>query len=86
MPQPNKVDVRTQFGDQLRRLRTERGISQETLAAKAGLDRTYISGCERGQRNISLVNIYKISDALGISPTELFGNPKKPPRRNPDSQ
>jgi transcriptional regulator with XRE-family HTH domain len=60
------------FGDKLRSLRKERSMSQEDLAFKCGLDRTYIGGVERGERNISLINILKITKALGISPKEFF--------------
>jgi len=50
------------------------GISQEELAFQSGLDRTYISGIERGTRNPSLKNIEKIAKALKISPAELFSS------------
>ena len=60
------------FGERLRRLRKNKGLSQETLALACELDRTYIGGVERGERNISLINIYKISNALGASARELF--------------
>ena len=53
-------------------LRKEKGLSQEALALACDLDRTYIGGVERGERNISLLNIQKIADALGVSAKELF--------------
>ena len=62
------------FGDRVRVLRLELGISQEKLAFDCGLDRTYISGIERGKRNISLVNIHRVADALGVSASALFQN------------
>ena len=65
-------DAKELFGARLRQVRQERGLSQEALALSCGLDRTYIGGVERGERNISLVNIYKIARALGISVRELF--------------
>ena len=61
-----------QFGFQLRALRSERGLSQEQLGHIAGLDRTYISGIERGVRNVSLINIFRIAAALEIATSELF--------------
>ena len=61
-----------QFGFQLRSLRIERGLSQEQLGLIAGLDRTYISGIERGVRNVSLINIFRIATALEIATSELF--------------
>jgi len=69
-------DPKVPFGERLKEVRIKKGLSQEELADIAGLDRTYISGCERGVRNISLVNIYKIADALGIKPSELLPSTK----------
>lgn len=63
-----------QFGQNVRRAREAMGISQEKLASLADMDRTYVGGVERGERNASLLNICKIADALGISLKELvFG-------------
>lgn len=64
--------VLTMFGLQVRRLREAAGLSQEALADVAQLHRTYIGGVERGERNISLVNIVKISKALGCRPDDLL--------------
>lgn len=61
-----------QFGLQVKQLRIERELSQEQLGLLAELDRTYISGIERGVRNVSLANIFRISDALGVAPAALF--------------
>lgn len=60
------------FGKKLRKIREESNISQEELAELSGLDRTYISGVERGKRNISLRNIFKLSNALQISAPRLM--------------
>jgi transcriptional regulator with XRE-family HTH domain len=70
-----EIDPRVIFGQRLRELRLTCGVSQETLAAKAGLDRTYVSSCERGKRNISILNIYKIAAALDLDPAELLKQP-----------
>jgi len=56
----------------LRALRLERGISQESLANAADLDRSYVGGVERGERNVSLRNIDRLARALGVSPKDLF--------------
>ncbi len=60
------------FGNRVRLLRQRRGLSQEALAAKAGIHRTYMGGVERGERNISLRNILRVAAALGVHPRELF--------------
>ena len=66
-------DILKRFGDKVRRLRAQKGItSQMELALKVGLDRTYIGGIERGERNVALRNIEKIAKALGVSIGELF--------------
>ena len=62
------------FGSQLREIRTRKGLSQEGLALECGLDRSYVGGVERGERNISLINIVRLSQALDIKPTELLNN------------
>jgi transcriptional regulator with XRE-family HTH domain len=75
MPRPRntgRADVLRTFGAAVRAVREERGLSQEKLAAAAGLDRTYVGGIERGERNPSTVNIVRIADALGVSPAVFF--------------
>lgn len=59
-------------GAEIRRLRSERGLSQEAFADTCGLDRTYIGGVERGERNISLINLLKVSQALEIPLSEIL--------------
>lgn len=66
------ADIQHKFGDKLRELRKQKGLSQEDLALKSGLHRTYISDIERGSRNLSLKNIEKIAKALEISPKSLL--------------
>lgn len=60
------------FADNLKMYRRQLGLSQEDFAEKAGLHRTYISAVEREKRSISLDNIQKIADALGIDTYRLF--------------
>jgi transcriptional regulator with XRE-family HTH domain len=67
-------DVTVRFGKRLREVRTRKGISQEKLAELAGLHRTYVSSVERGERNISLVNIESLANALGVPMAELMPN------------
>ena len=72
---PLETDIRVRFGQRLREIRQERGLSQEELAFKAGLHRTYVSSAERGQRNVGLVNVERLAQALDIDIRELFGSP-----------
>ena len=65
-------DIRVRFGKALRQRRHKLGVSQEEFADMCGLDRTYIGGIERGERNVALVNIEKVARALRISLSELF--------------
>jgi len=67
-----KHETLRKFGLKLRELRQAKRLSQETFASQCGLDRTYISGVERGVRNISLANISLIAAALDISIAELM--------------
>ena len=72
MDNVRETQIQKQFGDRVRELRKLKQLSQETLALACDLDRTYIGGGERGERNISLVNIYKIAEALGVGAKDLF--------------
>ena len=66
------IDVRVRFGRTVRRRRQKLGVSQEEFADICGLDRTYMGGIERGERNLSLVNIEKIALGFQITMAELF--------------
>lgn len=70
-------DVLVRFGERLRQVRVKVGVSQEKLADLAGLHRTYVSSVERGKRNISLLNIDKLAEALGVALTELMPRAKR---------
>lgn len=65
-------DIKKKFGSKMRQIRKQKKISQEELAFRANLHRTYISDIERGQRNVSLENIEKIAKALNIGVSELL--------------
>jgi transcriptional regulator with XRE-family HTH domain len=67
-----KHHILVDFGRRVREIRASRELSQEGLALRCDLDRTYIGGIERGERNVSLLNIYKLSQALGIAARDLF--------------
>lgn len=66
------VDVRIRFGKAVRNRRQKLGVSQEEFADMCGLDRTYIGGIERGERNLSLVNIERIAQTFKVSLSDLF--------------
>lgn len=65
-------EQRRAFGNRVREIRVSRGLSQETLAHEAGLDRSYMGGVERGERNVSLDNIYRIARALHTNASDLL--------------
>lgn len=62
----------TAFGSAIRERRHEQGLSQEALGVAAGLHRTYIADVERGSRNLSLINILRLSEALSLPTSRLF--------------
>jgi transcriptional regulator with XRE-family HTH domain len=66
------ADPRIIFGKRVRALRLERRLSQEKLAELADLHRNYVGGVERGERNVSLLNIVKLAEGLKIRTTKLF--------------
>lgn len=65
-------DIRIKVGNRIRQLRKELLLSQESLAFKAGLDRTYIASAENGKRNLSIMSLEKIIVALDCSVAEFF--------------
>lgn len=71
------MDIVKVFGDNLKKYRTQLGLSQEAFAEKCGLHRTYISAIERYRRSIALENVQRIADALGIETYKLFINENK---------
>ena len=68
-------DPRVRFGLKLIEIRKTRGWSQERLALESGLARSYLGGVERGQRNIALLNIFKLAEALAVEPEVLLEAP-----------
>lgn len=66
------MDILKVFGNNVRKYRNQKGVSQEKFAEMCGLHRTYISDVERQQRSISLENVQKIADALEIETYKLF--------------
>lgn len=69
---PRRTDIRSEFGARLRSLRKHKGWSQETLAERADLHPTYVSGIERGERNVSLMNLARLAVALEVTLAELL--------------
>lgn len=65
-------NIKKAFGACVREFRTDTGLSQEKFALKINMDRTYFASVESGRRNISIENIKKIADGLGISLSDLF--------------
>ncbi|MDP2903177.1 MAG: helix-turn-helix transcriptional regulator [Methylovulum sp.] len=79
MDEQNKKALLIKFGNGLRNLRSDTGLSQEELAERADIDRSYLGGIERGEHNLALINIIKIANALGVYPhqlLEIFAEPQ----------
>ena len=68
----SKKEILIKFGERVRKIRREKGLSQEELSFKADLHRTYIGMIERAEKNITLLNIEKIANALEVSVSELL--------------
>lgn len=68
------MDIVTELGKRIKELRTQSGLSQEKFSLQINMDRTYFASVEAGKRNISIRNIKKIADGLGVSLSELFSD------------
>ena len=68
----NKSKILIDLGNTIRELRIKQGLSQESLSLVADLDRSYVGGIERGEHNLTLMNLLKITKALNISASELL--------------
>jgi len=68
------MDIKAKIGRRLRELRAAKGLSQEKFSFECELDRTYIASIEQGKRNVSIVNIEKISKALNMSVSDFFNS------------
>jgi len=65
-------EIKRDVGERIRALRTKRGWSQEELAFESGLHRNYIGGIERGERNVAVVNLARLAQALHVRPRDLL--------------
>ena len=72
MEDPGKKFYLVLFGQSLRQLRSDAGFSQEELAERAGIDRSYLGAIERGEHNLALINIIKLAVALNLKPYRLL--------------
>lgn len=75
-PKHSGNQVLIDLGVAIRNVRLGSGLSQESLAVDAGLDRSYMGGIERGEHNLTVMNIVKVANALGIKPSELLKSAK----------
>ena len=74
---PGDKKLLKKIGDNIKKFRKEKDISQEALALECGMDRTYVSAVERGERNISVLKLKKIADVLGIDISKLINSKEK---------
>jgi len=77
-PPEERQPILLAFGAAVRQYRKDKGFSQEAFADECGIDRSYMGGVERGERNIALVNVGKIITTLGLQPSEFFKALDKP--------
>jgi transcriptional regulator with XRE-family HTH domain len=77
-PSEDRRPLLLAFGAAVRLHRKAKGLSQEAFADECGIDRSYMGGVERGERNIALINVEKIVTALGLQPSEFFKALDKP--------
>ena len=68
----SRMDMRKLVGDNCARIRREKGLTQEQLADRSGLTQQYLSGLERGNRNPTIVTVYELAQALGVSHLDLL--------------
>ena len=61
-----------EIGEAIRALRAQKGISQEELASVSGIDRGHMGRLERGERNLSILNLFKVAEGLGIKPSDIL--------------
>ena len=71
------MDMRKLVGDNVRRIRLRKGLTQEQFAELSGFSQQYISGLEQGERNPTVVTLYELANALGMNHLELLRSPKK---------
>jgi transcriptional regulator with XRE-family HTH domain len=69
------AELQVILAENLRRLRSEHGLSQEAFALRSGIHRTYIGGIERGERNVTLDTVARIAAAFGVDPADLLREP-----------
>jgi transcriptional regulator with XRE-family HTH domain len=68
------MNIKEKIGNRIRKLRQDKHLSQEAFADQCELDRTYISSIEKGKRNVSIINLEKIANALNINLSTLFND------------
>lgn len=73
-------DLQRVVGENLRRYRQDRGLSQEAFADELGVHRTYMGGIERGERNLTLRSLERIAECIGVDPRELLTPPARAAR------
>lgn len=71
------MNIKQRFGEKVKLLRTKKGWSQEKLALEADIDRTYLPGIEKGERNVSITVVEKLAIALGLDIKDFFENEDK---------